>query len=184
VEAGVRVESVPGASAVAAALSVCGLPFDAYRFAGFPPRAGARRRRWLERITGSDEASVFFESPNRLGATLRELAGGLAPQRRLAVCRELTKLHEEVVRGHASELAERFADGARGEVTVVVGAGEVMEASADAPAAAPDLEALVRARLDDGMSARDAARAVAEATGIPRRRVYAVAQRLSHADDQ
>lgn len=183
VEAGVRVESVPGASAVAAALSVCGLPFDAYRFAGFPPRSGSRRRRWLERIAHSDEASVFFESPNRLGATLQELAGRLTPQRRLAVCRELTKLHEEVVRGSAGELAERFAEGARGEITVVVGAGEVMEASADGPDAAPDIEALVRAQLDDGVSARDASRAVAEATSVARRKVYAVAQRLSQADD-
>ncbi|MDD9933452.1 MAG: 16S rRNA (cytidine(1402)-2'-O)-methyltransferase [Myxococcales bacterium] len=176
IAAGAAVETIPGPTAVAAALSVCGLPFDSFRFAGFAPRSGARRRRWLERIAGSEEASVFFESPNRLAATLRDLARLLPQAREVAVCRELTKLHEEVVRGTAQALSELYADGARGEITVVVGAGEAGGAST---AAKPDLEALLRERLNAGMSARDAARTVAEATGTARRRVYALAQQLT-----
>lgn len=174
---GLAVESIPGASAVTAALSVCGLPFDEFRFAGFPPRAGGKRKQWLEAIAGRSEACVFFESPQRLADTLAELAQLLPPQRPLAVCRELTKLHEEVVRGGAAELAQRFADGVRGEITVVVAAGATAAPRVeDDPAAT--LEARIAERLGRGESPRDVARNLARELGLARREVYAKVQAM------
>ncbi len=178
-ERGAAIESIPGPSAVVAALSVCGLPFDAFRFAGFAPRSGAKRRAWLDAIAGDPSTSVFFESPARLCATLAELAPRLAPERRLAVCRELTKLHEQVVRGTAAELCAHFAQGTRGEITVVVGSGP---RAAVAPASAepgPALEPRIAALLAAGVSARDATRQLARETGLPRRLVYARVQALA-----
>ena len=174
---GTPIESIPGPSAVIAALSVCGVAFDAFAFAGFAPRTGTRRREWLERIAHDARASVFFESPMRLSATLAELAEILHEGRVLAVCRELTKLHEEVVRGTAAELASRFANGARGEITVVVGAGEVKAKVADVEA--PTLDERIRDLLAQGLSARDAARNLARELGVPRRHVYARATELA-----
>jgi 16S rRNA (cytidine1402-2'-O)-methyltransferase len=177
-ERGMDVESIPGPSAVTAALSVCGVPFDAFRFAGFAPRTGGKREAWLAAVAGRPEASVFFESPSRLAATLAELAERLPPDRPVAVCRELTKVHEEVVRGGAGELARRFADGVRGEITVVVGAGGIA-----APRAAPDpsaeLERRITELLSQGTSARDAARTLARELHLPRRDVYALVQRMA-----
>jgi 16S rRNA (cytidine1402-2'-O)-methyltransferase len=178
-EQGAFVESIPGASAVTAALSVCGVAFDAFRFAGFAPRSGSKRDAWLDRIARDEGASVFFESPARLGATLGELAERLHPERALAVCRELTKLHEEVVRGTAAELAQRFANGARGEITVVVAAGQIAPEPAAAEAE-PALDERIAALLADGVSARDIARRLARELGLPRRSVYARASVISH----
>lgn len=172
VEAGVRVETVPGPSAVTAALAVAAVPCDTFRFVGFLPRGGARRRRVLAEIAAERGASVLFEAPTRVAATLRELAAHTG-SRTVAVCRELTKVHEEVVRGTAAELAERFADGTRGEVTVVVG-GRGAEAGT-APIEPPDEEALARAvaeLLAEGLAPTEAARRLAERTGIPRREAY------------
>jgi len=169
---GVEVESVPGPSAVTAALSVCGVPFDSFRFAGFAPRQGGKRVAWLERIAADPDASVFFEAPTRLCATLRDLGERLPPERELAVCRELTKLHEEVVRGNATELAQRFAQGTRGEITVVVGAGAAT-APDHASATERDLGASIDALLAQGLSPRDAARSLARETGLARREIYA-----------
>jgi 16S rRNA (cytidine1402-2'-O)-methyltransferase len=177
-EQGSAVESIPGPSAVIAALSVCGVPFDAFRFVGFAPRSGTRRKEWLARIAGDQSASVFFESPLRLAATLDELAALLHPERALAVCRELTKLHEEVVRGTASELTERFAGGARGEITVVVAAGEIKAQAAEVDTA-PTLDARIAELLAQGVSARDVARRLARELGLPRRHVYARASELA-----
>lgn len=177
-ERGVAIESIPGASAVTAALSVCGLPFDEFHFAGFAPRGGGKRDQWLSAIAGRSEASVFFESPARLGATLADLAGRLAPGRPLAVCRELTKIHEQVVRGSADELARQFAAGVRGEVTVVVGAGEPAAArAATDPATA--LEPRIAELLAQGVSPRDVARGLARELGLSRREVYARVQALA-----
>lgn len=176
---GLPIESVPGPCAVISALSVCGLPFDAFRFLGFAPRTGSKRKAWLAAIADDSSASVFFESPARLGATLAELAPLLAEQRQLAVCRELTKLYEEIVRGSASELAARFAEGARGEITVVVSSGELLakpsEPLADA-AVEQELSARIDALLSTGVSARDVARRLARELGQPRRHLYATVQ--------
>ena len=105
-----------------AAVAVAGIPVERWRFVGFLPRRATELLELLDR----DEATVAFESPKRLPATLRAIADA-DPSRLVAVCRELTKLHEEVVRGPAGEVAERFADGARGEITLVVAATPAAE---------------------------------------------------------
>jgi len=169
--AGVRVESIPGASAVLAALASSGLPFDSFRFAGFPPRSGGKRGEWLEKIGGDEGASVFFEAPTRIAETLRDLAEHLHPSRRVAVCRELTKLHEEVVRGTPAELAEHFAGGARGEITVVVERGEAQRGKSEKPEV-PRAQRIAEL-LATGASPRDVARALAVELRLPRRELYA-----------
>jgi 16S rRNA (cytidine1402-2'-O)-methyltransferase len=116
---GHRVESVPGASAVLAALVASGLPTQPFAFLGFLPRRVGRRRSLLESYRDRPETLVLFESPRRLAGTLEALEQILGP-RRACVARELTKLHEELVRGELGELVERFREGARGEVSVVV----------------------------------------------------------------
>src|SRR5262245_11074121 len=132
--AGHPVEAVPGASAVLAALVVAGLPAERFTFVGFLPRRRAERERLLARFGEASETLVLFESPRRLVATLRELAERLG-DRRACVARELTKRYEEVARGRLGELALRFADGARGEVTLVV------EGGAEAAVAEDDVDA-------------------------------------------
>jgi len=182
--AGVRVESIPGASAVLAALSSAGLAFDTFRFAGFAPRSGGKRTQWLERIAADEDASVFFEAPTRIAETLRDLAGHLHPSRRVAVCRELTKLHEEIVRGAPLPLAERFAQGARGEITVVVERGEAQAARSAQPEV-PRAERIAEL-LAQGQSPRDVARTLALALHLPRRELYAEVLGIvaGTADDQ
>jgi 16S rRNA (cytidine1402-2'-O)-methyltransferase len=170
-QAGVRVESIPGPSAVLAALASAGLPFDAFRFAGFPPRSGSKRRTFFERIGQDEAAQVFFEAPTRIGETLQDLAPHLSPGRTVAVCRELTKLHEEVVRGSAVQLAERFAEGARGEITVVVARGEAL--SQPLERVVEDRGERIRALLAEGKTPRDVARALAVELHLPRRELYA-----------
>ena len=124
-EAGVEVEVLPGPSAPITALVASGLPTDAVVFLGFPPRKGREREKVLERVEREEETFIFFESPYRLSKTLKELPAE-AP---VAVCRELTKLHEEVFRGTAGEAAERYAEGARGEIVLVVRGGTTAKTS-------------------------------------------------------
>jgi 16S rRNA (cytidine1402-2'-O)-methyltransferase len=176
-EVGARIETIPGPSAVVAALAVCGLAFDRFRFVGFAPRGGPERREWLARIAEDDGASVFFESPVRLGKTLAELAPLLVGDRMVAVCRELTKVHEEVVRGTAAELAARYEDGARGEITVVVGSGAVLAPTAEVNA--PTLDDRIAALLAAGETPRDIARKLAVELNLSRREVYAKVQSRS-----
>jgi 16S rRNA (cytidine1402-2'-O)-methyltransferase len=178
-ERGLSVETIPGPSALTAALCVCGLSFDAFRFAGFAPRSGTKRKSWLDKIASDPDASVFFESPMRLSKTLSELADCLHPERQLAVCRELTKVHEEVLRGTAQELAHRLAEGTRGEITVVVGAGTARELRSADESPEPNLEAQIVELLAQGLSPRDAARRLARETGQARREVYARVQALA-----
>jgi 16S rRNA (cytidine1402-2'-O)-methyltransferase len=171
-ERGIQVESIPGASAVLAALTVCGVSTDHFRFLGFLPRSGKRRREAFAEIARDRGATVLFESPQRLAASLRDLAGVLGADRQLAVCRELTKLHEEVVRGSATELAEHFAQGARGEITLVI---------AGAPRGAPDpdedspeqLDARIAALLAAGETPRDVVRTLLGETSLSRQALYA-----------
>jgi 16S rRNA (cytidine1402-2'-O)-methyltransferase len=173
--AGLRVESVPGPSAITAALTVAGLPVDTFRFLGFLPRSGKRRREALEEICADRAASVVFESPQRLAHTLQELSAVLEPEREIAVCRELTKLHEQVVRGPAAQLAEHFHDGTRGEVTLVI-AGRTRAATTEIGEA--ELDARIRAKLTEGSSPRDAAHALAAETGMRKQAIYARIQTL------
>ena len=120
VEAGVRVTAVPGPSAVLTALAVSGLPVDRFCFEGFLPRKSGERPRRLRELAAEPRTLVFFESPHRTEASLAALAEAFGADRPAAVCRELTKTHEEVVRGPLGELAAWAADGVRGEVTLVV----------------------------------------------------------------
>jgi 16S rRNA (cytidine1402-2'-O)-methyltransferase len=168
VAAGLSVEVLPGPSAALAALVASALPSDAWRFAGFLPR----KRSALVAVLESPETLVAFESPRRVAATLAVLAE-LDPGRPAAVCRELTKVHEEVVRGTASELAERYgAEAPRGEVVLVIG-GAPARTGAD-PAA---IDA-VRRLIDAGARPRVAATVVSELTGAGANELYkAVAER-------
>lgn len=152
-DAGVRVEVLPGPSSAVTALVGSGLPSDTWRFVGFLPR------KHPERALAGPETVVAFESPHRIQATLR----ALDPERPVAVCRELTKLHEEIVRGPAGEVAERVV--ARGEIVLVVGG---VPATADEAAAA----AAVRRLIDAGAKARTAASVVAELTGVGANDLY------------
>jgi 16S rRNA (cytidine1402-2'-O)-methyltransferase len=166
--AGLRVTALPGPSAVTTALAVSGLPSDRFVFEGFPPRrAGERSRRFAELAT-ERRTLIFFESPRRLASTLAELAAAFGPGRQAAVCRELTKTHEEVRRGTLDELADWAGQGTLGEITVVI---EGARAKDDA---VPVEEAVrrVAARVRAGEPRRDAISAVAAELGLPRREVY------------
>jgi 16S rRNA (cytidine1402-2'-O)-methyltransferase len=144
-------------------------------FEGFLSRkAGARRER-LKALVDDERTLVFYEAPHRLAATLTDLAEVLGEWRRIAVARELTKLHEEVWRGHLGEASEwATSSGPRGELVLVV-QGQLRAG----PPSAEDVEAAVQARLDAGDSARDAASTVAVDLGVPKRQAYEVANRLS-----
>ena len=172
---GHRIEVVPGPSAAIAALVASGLPTGRFVFEGFLPRkAGARRRRVGE-LVDEPRTLVFYEAPHRLAATLADLSDVLGGWRQVAVARELTKLHEEVWRGHLHEAVTWAAETPpRGEIAVVV-QGQVPPA----PASDADVEAAVQQRLDAGDSARDAAATVAAELGVPKRQAYATANRLN-----
>lgn len=162
VAAGLAVEVLPGPSAALAALVASALPADRWRFAGFVPRkAGDRQALWA-----AEETVIAFESPKRVASALASLAA-VDPERPVAVCRELTKVHEEVVRGPAAELAKRYAGAeARGEIVLVVGAAPA--GAADRAAALQALQRLV----DAGARVRPAAAVVAELTGVSANELY------------
>jgi len=169
-DAGVPVTVAPGPSAVTTALAISGLPTDRFCFEGFLPRSGGARRARLRALAAEERTLVFFEAPHRLAATLGDLAAAFGPQRPAALCRELTKTYEEVLRRPLGELAVWAAAGEpRGEVTLVV-------AGAPAAAGAPVPDAELRAAVADleaaGTSRRDAVAAVAAEYGLRRRHVY------------
>lgn len=174
---GLPVTSAPGASAVLTALQLSGLPSDRFLFAGFLPNKGGARRSALEELARTPATLVFYESPHRLADSLTDMAACLGA-REVAVARELTKLYEEVRRGTLAELAAHYqeAGGPKGEVVIVVGP----PAPAEAPTA-QDIDALLVQALAS-MSARDAAAAVATATGLPKREVYARAIEMGQRD--
>jgi 16S rRNA (cytidine1402-2'-O)-methyltransferase len=156
VDAGVPVTCLPGPSAVTTALAVSGLPSDRFCFEGFAPRKKAARRTWLAALADEPRTCVFFESPRRLPACLRDAVEQLGGARRAVVCRELTKVHEEVVRGSLDELATWAADGVLGEITVVL-AGATPDA--DLPSLLTEVEEMVAA----GVRVKDACSEVAAA---------------------
>jgi 16S rRNA (cytidine1402-2'-O)-methyltransferase len=168
IEAGIEVTSVPGPSAVTTALAVSGLPCDRFCFEGFLPRRGGERRSRLAGLADERRTMVFFESPHRLADALRDCSAAFGPDRAAAVCRELTKTHEEIRRGPLAELAEWAADGVRGEITLVV-AGAV---AAPVSLSTEELAAAVAAEEATGATRKDAIRAVVVRTGLPRRTVY------------
>jgi 16S rRNA (cytidine1402-2'-O)-methyltransferase len=164
---GLTVEVVPGPSAVLAALVLSGLPTDRFCFEGFLPRKPGPRDRRLSELAGERRTMVFFEAPHRVLATLAAMAAAFGPDRPAAVARELTKLHEQTLRGPLAELRDRLeAQGPRGELTIVVGGAP------DPGPQAVDLAAEVARQVEAGATTRDAVGAVARATGAPRRAVY------------
>lgn len=170
IDAGVDVSVLPGPSAVLAALAVSGLATDRFAFEGFPPRKQGERAAAARALAAEPRTLVFFESPRRVGAFLADLAEAFGTDRQAAVCRELTKTHEEVVRGPLGDLA---AWAAGREVL-----GEVVLVVAGRPAEAPSAAALldeVLARVAAGERLKDASRAVAEAGGVSSRDLYAAA---------
>ncbi|HEY5343129.1 MAG TPA: 16S rRNA (cytidine(1402)-2'-O)-methyltransferase [Solirubrobacteraceae bacterium] len=174
IEAGFEVEVLPGPSSVSTAIVASGLPAERWRFVGFLPRKAAERGRLLER---AEETLVAFESPRRLAATLAQLAER-DPDRPLAVCRELTKLHEEVRRGSAAELAEHYAESApRGEVVLVLSPARPARPAGSAPGDVADprgddaVDAL-RELVGAGARARPAAKVVAKLTGASANELY------------
>ena len=162
--AGVTVTALPGPSAVLTALAVSGLPTDRFTFEGFLPRKG--RVAYFTSLKREERTMVFFESPNRLAAALKDLATALGDDRRAVVCRELTKLHEEVARGTAAELAEKFAEGARGEICLVLAGAQ--PAISDLPTGIAQVLKLV----SEGSRLKEASAEVAEETGLSRRDLY------------
>lgn len=166
-EAGHDVSVVPGPVAGMAALVASGLPTDRFVFEGFLPRKGRERGTRLDAIAQERRTVVLYESPNRIAATLQALAEVCGADRRAVVARELTKLHEEFVRGTLAELATWADTTPKGEIVLVIeGAAEPAEASDD------DILVALRAELDRGSSARDAADSVAARLGVGRRRAY------------
>lgn len=162
--AGVTVTVIPGPSAVLAALAVSGLPTDRFTFEGFVPRTS--RVAAFSALVREERTMVFFESPNRLADSLADMATAFGPERRAAVARELTKLHEEVRRGSVAELAEWAASGVKGEICIVV------EGAAPATASLTEGIDQVVALVAAGSKLKDAAAEVAEATGLGRRDLY------------
>jgi 16S rRNA (cytidine1402-2'-O)-methyltransferase len=168
VEAGVRVTAVPGPSAVLTALAVSGLAVDRFCFEGFLPRKPGERSRRLAELAADRRTTVFFEAPHRTAATLTALAEQFGGDRRGAVCRELTKTHEEVVRGPLADLAAWAADGVRGEVTLVVAGAEPVTTALSAA----DLALEVATEEAAGSTRKEAIRTVADRVGLPKREVY------------
>ncbi|MEV4809681.1 16S rRNA (cytidine(1402)-2'-O)-methyltransferase [Micromonospora avicenniae] len=174
-DAGAPVTAAPGPSAVTTALALSGLPCDRFCFEGFLPRSPGARRSRLRALAGEERTLVFFEAPHRVASALADLADAFGADRPAALCRELTKTYEEVLRRPLGELARWAAEGEpRGEITLVV---------AGAPATAPEppdddtLRAAVADREAAGLSRRDAISEVATAYGLRRRDVYGVVHR-------
>ena len=174
-DAGITVVAVPGASAVLAALTVSGLPSDRFMFAGFLPAAEGARRSQITELAELTATTIWFETPARIARSLTDMADILGP-RDAVIARELTKLHEEILRGTLDELAARLASGPalKGEIVLLVaGRSRDDEAMDDA-----QLAAMLRAELE-GQRLRDAVKSVVEMTGLPRNRVYRLALELT-----
>jgi 16S rRNA (cytidine1402-2'-O)-methyltransferase len=178
VEAGVSVTAVPGPSAVLTALAVSGLPVDRFCFEGFLPRKAGERARRLAGLADEERTLVFFEAPHRTAAALAALAEAFGPDRTAAVCRELTKTHEEVRRGPLADLVSWAEEGVRGEVTIVVSGTSPVSLADDADSlrdAVADLESA-------GEPRKDAIKAVAAAAGVPKRVVYDAVHQIGQGE--
>jgi 16S rRNA (cytidine1402-2'-O)-methyltransferase len=168
-DAGYLVTSLPGPSAVTTALAVSGLPCDRFCFEGFIPRRSAERRARLAELADEPRTQVYFESPRRLAVTLADMAGAFGAERPAAVCRELSKTYEEVLRGALGELAEWALAGVRGEITLVV-QGAPAASGGDTDLAG--LAARVAALEAQGIPRKEAIALVASSTGSPKRSVF------------
>ena len=172
-ENGVKVEVVPGPSAVVSALAISGLDTARFQFEGFLSTTKKQRLNHLASVKNCTNTLIFYEAPHKLLATLKDLANAFGADRRVSLCRELTKLHEEVVRTTLGEAVARYTENApRGEFVVVV------EGAQQAPVEAITLDAgaaLVRAEIEKGLSKKDAVKLVAKQTGLPRNALYEAA---------
>jgi 16S rRNA (cytidine1402-2'-O)-methyltransferase len=181
IRADVPLTCVPGPSAVPTALILSGLPTDRFTFEGFLPRKAGERRSRIGELAEQERTMVFFEAPHRLAATLAAMIDVFGPDRQAAVCREMTKTHEEVIRGSLAEISAWAQSGVLGETTVVV-------AGADADAVRrsrgliteSDWVDAVRARVRDGLDQRAAITEVASAAQVPRREVYEAVVKAKH----
>jgi 16S rRNA (cytidine1402-2'-O)-methyltransferase len=166
---GITVTAVPGPSAVLTALAVSGLPVDRFCFEGFLPRKAGERGRRLADLAAEQRTMVFFEAPHRTSVTLTAMAEAFGGDRGAAVCRELTKTHEEVRRGPLAALVSWADGGVRGEVTIVVAGAAPVAAVSDDPEA---LRTSVAELEEEGMSRKDAIVETARLAGVPKRTVY------------
>ena len=174
---GLPVTTAPGASAAIAALCLSGLPSDRFLFAGFAPQSRAALKTWVAELAPIRATLILYESPRRIHKLLDVLADGLGGDRRVAICRELTKHFEEVLRGSIDDLRDRIADRTlKGEIVVVIDKGDAVETDAET------LDDALRQALV-GQSVKDAAAMVAAATGLPKRQVYQAALQLSRQED-
>ncbi len=177
VTSGAKVEVIPGPSASLAALVGSGLPSDRFLFLGFPPREAGGRQELFGTLRDERATMIFYEAPDRVGATLADLVAALGPDRRASLGRELTKLHEEHVRGPLGELAAKYADVApRGECTLVVEGGARV-------GPVVDIEAELKKLLAEGLGPRDAAARLVIVTGKPRRQLYQLALSLQRSGE-
>jgi 16S rRNA (cytidine1402-2'-O)-methyltransferase len=171
-EAGFTVQPVPGPSALVAALAASGLPTDAFYFGGFLPARQGQRRRALEALAQERATLVFYEAPHRILETLEDVEAVLGP-RQVVIARELTKIHEEFLRGAAGEVRQTLAarGSVKGEITLLIGKAEAAQAP-DTP-----VEQAVEACLQQGLSRMEAMKAVARQRGIPKREVYSLLEK-------
>ena len=178
--AGIRIVPIPGASALLAAVVASGVAGARWNFEGFLPRSGADRRRAIGALAADQRASVIYEAGNRVAATLQDLADAAGPDRPAALCRELTKMHEEIRRGSLTELAGLVESGAvdgRGEFVIVLGESIADVTESDVDGAYPAALAAVEQRIAEGSSRSDAVRAIAAAWKLDRRRLWSLAHR-------
>ena len=170
VQLDIPVVSIPGPCALVTALAVSGQPTGRFTFEGFLPMNKKNRRARLEQLRGEERTLIFYEAPHKLAATLRDLADTLGPDRPVSLCRELTKLHEEVVRTTLGAAAERYRDEPpRGEFVLVVRGAEPRE---EAPADLEDGLLLVERLREEGLSLRDAVKRAAKELGLSRNELY------------
>jgi 16S rRNA (cytidine1402-2'-O)-methyltransferase len=173
IDAGIRVEPLPGASAVLTALSASGLPTEAFSFLGFPPTRSKDRKQWFDRAREIGGTVVFFEAPHRIQATLHELAR-VVGDCKVTVGRELTKIHEELVRGPISEVAERIGEG-RGEFTVVVYIGHSTDnVGADVASPTDMVREFGEMTIIPGITKRKAITLLSKKHGVPPNKVYEI----------
>jgi 16S rRNA (cytidine1402-2'-O)-methyltransferase len=171
IDAGHRVAAVPGPAAALVALTISGLPTARFVFEGFLPRSGRQRQQRLAEVAAERRTVVLYEAPHRVVRTLADLADACGVDRPIAVCRELTKLYEEVVRG---DLGSIDIGEPRGEYVLVLGGAPPVEAESDEGT----IRRAIEAELDAGATTRDASSAVSARLGVPRRTVYALATQI------
>ncbi len=180
IAAGIRIVPIPGASALLAAVVASGVAGARWNFEGFLPRSGVDRRRAIGALAADLRASVIYEAGNRVAATLRDLADAAGPDRPAALCRELTKMHEEIRRGSLAELAGLVESGVvdgRGEFVIVLGESLAEVVDPDVDGAYPAALVAVEQRIAEGSSRSDAVRAIAAAWKLDRRRLWSLAHR-------